>query len=274
MQSNWKLILTFPSVLAILVSCHKDVQVNTTKTSIPTAKNYYIKSFALGTSDSITFTYDSKMRLIKKMNYTPNTYGLPDSTTTLFSYDNKDRVDTIKTMSVEGTGYQTCRYNTDGTLVRINGLTSALSTNSYWILVYNNNKQIDTESFISDSVNMNSPNNGHIIFLYDNMSNNIEKGKIVGGKYQVISQYTYDTYNSMYQGLPICNYVQGMPDGLGFGNDFIVPKHNVLSFTYAQSGYNIPEKIIYNYNTAGFPVLENYSGHGSNANYRITYFVK
>src|SRR6185312_13405243 len=149
--------------------------------------------------------------------FSPSVYRINsiDSTIYLYSYNNKEQLDTITTKISNGSswviGYQTCQYNSDGRLYQLNYLTQSLILENYWLIAYNNKGQIDSTTFMIDSVNTFRPY-GYVIFAYDNTGNCSESDVIENGIIQEKMKYIgYDNFNSMYSGLPIYNYAQSMP---------------------------------------------------------------
>jgi len=277
-MQNLRSIIAFFLLAICISSCQKDSQINGPKNNSPFIKKYYIKSFASSISDSTTYTYNTQMRLIKKVVFAPSNYRVNsiDSTIYLYSYNNKGQLDTITTKIPNGVsytiGYQTCAYNTEDALSRVNYLTHTFSLYNYFIISYNSKKRVDSTADLNQADSLL----GYTLFLYDSIGNCIAFGNKKDGKFVAGSEYKYDNDNSMYSGLPIYNYAQSFTNGLSFGDDYIAPIHNVVTSSYNVPGYNMTFNISYQYNKDGYPVLESFrnNGSGSIISYRITYYEK
>src|SRR6185312_6045574 len=158
MMQNFRFLAAILLIAGSLISCHKDSQIGKSGNNNNQPK-YYIKSFASSLSDSTTYSYDAQLRLTKKVVFSPSVYRINsiDSTIYLYSYNNKEQLDTITTKISNGSswviGYQTCQYNSDGRLYQLNYLTQSLILENYWLIAYNNKGQIDSTTFMIDSVN-------------------------------------------------------------------------------------------------------------------------
>jgi len=277
MYLPFKLLFPIFFLLIALVGCHKTTPINNVKNAVQAAKKYYIKSLAAGPNDSTSFIYDDQMKLIKKITFTPSiyrTYGA-DTVVFYFSYNYLGQLDTLKTTMSHAIGCETFEYNADGTIARFNYLDKLLTVDYFFLIWYNNKKQVDSINYFVSDGSSNFKVFETAQFIHDVFSQNFVE--VSGDSAHTETQYIFDNSNSMYQGIQLGHFEQSLPNGDYFGTDLIPPSHNLISMTTHNSGFNQTEKVSYIYNSDGYPTKETFNGssfNGSSFTYRITYYVK